>query len=223
MGKALEAGQLAGFLVVDLDTNDIKIGTATTINASSGDIISGGDITNSGDITSSGSVSAASSVSAATYYGLGDGITFSEIDPGVIQNNFIVEKLTADTFDSNVGIVTLSYSTTSMVAICKDASSDIILSVDSIPTTSDFDNRSLSFSVIVINTGVARTCTTVYFNNQNMPIKWFGGSIDKAISGGVTKGTSGYDIYNFIGINTVGSASTISNYEVLGIVNGNFY
>lgn len=211
MGKALEAGQLAGFLVVDLDTNDIKIGAATTINASSGDITSNGDITCSGI------------VSATTYYGDGSNISFSEIDVDVIKNNTIVEKLTADTFDSSVGIVTLTYSTNSMVAICKDASSDITLKVDNIPTTSDFDNRSLSFSVIVINTGVARTCTTVYFNNQSMPIKWFGGSIEKALSGGVTRGTSGYDIYNFIGINTVGPASNISNYEVLGVVNGNFY
>lgn len=205
MGKALEAGQLAGFLVVDLDTNDIKIGAASTINA------------NTGNITSSGIVS------ATTYYGDGANLSFSELDVPVIKNNTIVEKITADTFDSSVGIVTLTYSTNSMVAICTDASSDITLKVDNIPTESYFDNRSLSFSVIVINTGVARTCTTVYFNNQVMPIKWFGGSIEKALSGGVTRGTSGYDIYNFIGINTVGPASNISNYEVLGIVNGNFY
>ena len=58
MGKALEAGQLAGFLVVDLDTDDIKIGTATTINA------------NTGNITSSGIVS------ATTYYGSADNLNF---------------------------------------------------------------------------------------------------------------------------------------------------
>jgi hypothetical protein len=30
------------------------------------------------------------------------------------------------------------------------------------------------------------------------------------------------DIYNFTGINTVGSASTTANYYVLGVVNGGF-
>lgn len=199
MGKSLEAGQLAGYLVVDVETNDITVGTGVTISADDG------------------------SVTATTYYGDGANLYFTELDVPVIKNNTIVEQLTVDTFDSSVGIVTLTYSTNSMVAICTDASSDITLKVDNIPTTSDFDNRSLSFSVVVINTGVARTCTTVYFNNQVMPIKWFGGSIEKALSGGVTRGTSGYDIYNFIGINTVGPASNISNYEVLGIVNGNFY
>ena len=40
-------------------------------------------------------------------------------------------------------------------------------------------------------------------------------------SDGVTT-TSGFDIYSFTGINTVGSASTTANYAVLGVVNGGF-
>ena len=31
-----------------------------------------------------------------------------------------------------------------------------------------------------------------------------------------------YDIFNFTGINTVGSASTTANYQILSILNGNF-
>ena len=205
MGKALEAGQLAGFLVVDLDTDDIKIGTATTINA------------NTGNITSSGIVS------ATTYHGSGDDLNFGVFNVNQIRSRSNAELVTSDTFDSSVGIVTLTYGTDSMVAICTNPSSNITLKVDSIPTTSDFDNMSLSFSVVVINTGVARTCTTVYFNDQAMPVKWFGGSLTNALSGGVTRGTTGYDIFNFIGINTIGPASNISNYEVLGVVNGNFF
>ena len=205
MGKALEAGQLAGFLVVDLDTDDIKIGTATTINA------------NTGDITSSGIVS------ATTYYGSADNLNFNILNATELRSVANTESVTSDTFDSSVGIVTITYGTDSMVAICTNPSSNITLKVDSIPTTSDFDSKSLSFSVVVINTGVARTCTTVYFNDQAMPIKWFGGSFTNALSGGVTRGTTGYDIFNFIGINTIGPASNISNYEVLGVVNGNFF
>ena len=211
MGKALEAGQLAGFLVVDLDTDDIKIGTATTINASSGDITSNGDITSSGII------------SATAYYGSADNLNFGILNATELRSVANTESVTSDKFDSSAGTVTLTYGTDSMVAICTNPSSNITLKVNSIPTTSDFDSQSLSFSVVVINTGVARTCTTVYFNNQVMPVKWFGGSLTNALSGGVTRGTTGYDIFNFIGINTIGPASNISNYEVLGVVNGNFF
>ena len=199
MGKALEAGQLAGYLVVDVETNDISVGTGVTINANSG------------------------SVTATSYHGLGDNLTFNNLSPNIIDNNTVSEKITADTFDSSVGIVTLTYGTDSMVAICTDASSNITLKVDNIPTTSDFDNKSVSFSVIVMNTGVARTCTTVFFNGFAMPIRWYGGSLENALSGAVTRGSTGYDIFNFVGINTIGSASIIQNYEVLGIVNGNFF
>jgi len=51
-------------------------------------------------------------------------------------------------------------------------------------------------------------------------IKWAGGSLSASISGVTT--VRGYDIYNFVGINTIGSASTTTNYEVLGVVNGGF-
>jgi len=35
--------------------------------------------------------------------------------------------------------------------------------------------------------------------------------------------TTGYTIQSFTGINTVGSASTTTNYEVFGIVSGGFF
>ena len=37
-----------------------------------------------------------------------------------------------------------------------------------------------------------------------------------------TASTSGYDIFNFIGINTTGSASTVTNYNFISIKNGDF-
>ena len=51
-------------------------------------------------------------------------------------------------------------------------------------------------------------------------IRWAGGSLANAISGVTT--STGFDIFTFTGINTVGSASTTSNYVVLGSVNGGF-
>jgi hypothetical protein len=57
-------------------------------------------------------------------------------------------------------------------------------------------------------------------NGVTKTIKWAGGSLESAIVGVTT--TNGYDIYSFTGINTVGSANTTDNYEVLGVVNGGF-
>jgi len=106
------------------------------------------------------------------------------------------------------------------VAICTTPSGDITVNVNGIPTDSTFNNYSLTFSVIVSNTGTARSCTTVLLNGVTKTIKWFGGSLSAAISGVTT--TSGYDIYSFTGINTIGSASTAANYVVLGSVNGGY-
>ena len=106
------------------------------------------------------------------------------------------------------------------VAICTNPSGDITLNVTDIPTDSAFDNYSLAFSVIVTNTGTARSCTAINLNGVSETILWFGGSLSAAISGVTT--TTGYDVYSFTGINTVGSASTTANYIVLGSVNGSY-
>ena len=106
------------------------------------------------------------------------------------------------------------------VAICTNPSGDITLNVTDIPTDSTFDNYSLAFSVIVTNTGTARSCTAINLNGLSRTIKWFGGSLAAAISGVTT--SNGYDVYSFTGINTVGSASTTANYIVLGSVNGSY-
>lgn len=106
------------------------------------------------------------------------------------------------------------------IAICTNPTGDITLAVAGIPTTSDFDDTSLTFSVFVNQTGTARSCTAVTLNGVSATIRWAGGSLASAISGVTT--TSGMDIYSFTGINTVGSASTTSNYYVLGVVNGGY-
>lgn len=106
------------------------------------------------------------------------------------------------------------------IAICTNPSGNITLNVTGIPTDSSFNNTTLSFSVVVRNTGTARSCTAVNLNGVPETIAWFGGSLTNALSGVTT--TNGYDVYNFTGINTVGSASTTANYVVLGSVNGSY-
>ena len=108
----------------------------------------------------------------------------------------------------------------SNIGLCTNPSGNITLAVTGIPTDSSFDNHSVSFGVMVNQTGTARTCTAVTLNGLSATIRWAGGSLSAAISGVTT--TSGMDIYNFTGINTVGSASTTANYAVLGVVNGGF-
>jgi hypothetical protein len=118
---------------------------------------------------------------------------------------------------------TLTYNSSSAnVAICTNATGNITLNVVGIPTSSDFDNHAITFTVIATSTsGVARTCTAVNLNGVPETIRWAGGSLANAISGLTT--TSGYTIYGFTGINTVGSASTTANYEVFGVASGGFY
>lgn len=106
------------------------------------------------------------------------------------------------------------------VAISSNPSGDITLNVINIPTDSYFDNHSISFSVIVTQTGTARTCTAVNLNGVSKTIYWTGKSLANAISGVTT--TNGYNIFTFTGINTVGSASTTLNYVILGSVSGGF-
>ena len=108
----------------------------------------------------------------------------------------------------------------SNIGLCTNPSGNITLAVTGIPTDSSFDNHSVSFGVLVNQTGTARTCTAVTLNGLSATIRWAGGSLSAAISGVTT--TSGMDIFNFTGINTVGSASTTANYYLLGVVNGGF-
>lgn len=106
------------------------------------------------------------------------------------------------------------------IAIHTNPSADVILAITGIPTDSSFNNTTISFSAVLINTGTARSCTAVTLNGYNATIRWAGGSLASATSGVTT--TSGMDIYSFTGINTVGSASTTANYYLLGVVNGGY-
>jgi len=112
--------------------------------------------------------------------------------------------------------VNINFTTSgSNIGLCTNPTGNITLNVNGIPTDSSFDNHSLLFSVVVIQTGTARTCNAVTLNGVSRTIRWPGGTVGSGA-------TIGYDIFNFIGINTIGSASTTANYEVLGMVNGGF-
>lgn len=118
--------------------------------------------------------------------------------------------------------VNLTYnSSNGNVAICTNPSANIAVNLTGIPTSTDFNNHAITMSIVVNSVGTARTCTTVNLNGVSKTIKWTGGSLANAITGVTT--SNGYAIYNFTGINTVGSASTTANYEVFGTVIGGYY
>ena len=119
--------------------------------------------------------------------------------------------------------VTLTYnsSSSSNVGYTTNPSGDITVNVVGIPTSSDFDDHSISFTVITRSTGTARTCTVVTLNGVTENIRWAGGSLAASLSGVTT--TTGHAIFSFTGINTIGSASTTANYELFGIVSGGFF
>ena len=129
----------------------------------------------------------------------------------------VAEKLTR--IDGNTASLVYN-GASSNIGLCTNPSGNITLAVTGIPTDSSFDNHSISFGVMVNQTGTARTCTAVTLNGLSATIRWAGGSLSAAISGVTT--TSGMDIFNFTGINTIGSASTTANYYLLGVVNGGF-
>lgn len=101
------------------------------------------------------------------------------------------------------------------VAICTNPTGAITLNVTGVPTDSSFDNRTLNFTVIVIQSTTGYACTTINLNGVSRTVKYPGGVVSVA-------STSSYDIFNFTGINTVGSGSTTANYQILGMLNGNF-
>lgn len=108
----------------------------------------------------------------------------------------------------------------SNIAIHTNPSANVTLAVTGIPTDTSFNNSVITFSAVLINTGTARSCTDVTLNGVSASIKWFGGSLANATSGVTT--TAGTDIYTFTGINTIGSASTTTNYLLLGNINGSY-
>ena len=117
----------------------------------------------------------------------------------------------------------LVYNTASSnIAICTNPNGNITLNVTGIPETSDFDDHSITFTVLSnASAGTAYSCLSVTMNGESKTINWVGGNSQAATSGVTT--TNGYTIYSFSGINPVGSASTCANYVILGTVSGGYF
>lgn len=122
--------------------------------------------------------------------------------------------------------VSLAYNTGGgNVAICTNPTGPITLNITGIPTDTSFNNRAISFAVIAIQTATAYACTSVTLNGVA-----FGANATVGVqthiaysSGTVATGsTTGFDVFNFTGINTTGSASTTLNYKLLSNVNGDY-
>jgi hypothetical protein len=111
------------------------------------------------------------------------------------------------------------------VAICTNPSGPITLNVTGIPTDSSFDNRAISFAVIVQQGTTAYGCTNVSLNGVAFGANAVAGLQTHIayVSGTVaTASTTGYDVFNFTGINTVGSAASTLNYKLLSNVSGGY-
>ena len=111
------------------------------------------------------------------------------------------------------------------VAICTNPSGPITLNVTGVPTDSSFDNRAISFAVIVQQSTTAYGCSDISLNGVVFGANATAG-VQTAIayvSGTVaTASTTGYDVFNFTGINTVGSAASTLNYKLLSNVSGGY-
>lgn len=105
-----------------------------------------------------------------------------------------------DAGDGNIGIVTAP-------------SGPVELHVNDIPTSS-FNNKTLSFTVILNQGATGYACTSVYLNGVAKTIRWNGGEV-------ATGSTSCIDYFNFVGIDTVGDGA-IASYTVTGNVNGDY-
>ena len=187
----------------------------------------GGTITADGNTTITGIVTAAGFTGNVTGNVTGNADTATTltstasvntsgiVTAGITALDAISEQLVR--IDGNTATITYN-SGGANIGYCTNPTGDITLSVTGIPTSS-FDNQALTFSLIVDNSTAnaagVRTCNAVKLNHVTKTIRWSGGSVG-------TGNTMSYDIFNFTGINTIGSGTTTANYEVFGLVNGDF-
>jgi len=132
----------------------------------------------------------------------------------------VAEKMVRVSASSSIGVCT--YTSTANIIYFDNPSADVVIRVEGIPTNSSFDNHSITVSAILRTTGTGRSCHPfVRLNGVERAVKFSGGSRNDATTGVTT--TNGYTTYSFVGVNTIGSASTTANYEVFGIVSGGFF
>jgi len=134
----------------------------------------------------------------------------------------VSDKITVSTGNSP----SLAYNTGGgNVAVVYDATGPITLTVTGVPTTADFNNRAINFSVIVRQGATGYGCSSLVVNGVSFDSTYtVGTSTCITYPGGTvaTGSTTGYDIFNFVGVNTTGSAADITNYNFLSVKNGDF-
>ena len=201
---------------LDLTGNNI-VGVVSII--ASGNVTIGGTLTYE-DVTNQDVLGLSTFRSGVQFGAAGVGGTISAagnaelvgiVTAGIVALDAVSEQLIR--IDGNTASIVYN-SGGANIGYCTNPTGDITLSVTGIPTSS-FDNQTLTFSVVVQQAGTARTCNAVKLNNVTKTIRWSGGTTG-------TGNTTSYDIFNFTGINTVGSGTTTANYEVFGLVNGDF-
>ena len=208
----------------------IKISGSTIIDDSR-NIVNAGVVTATSFSGSGANLTGISSVSfATTSFGLSgspiisvSGVNNTGVSTSTdLRLSSIADKTTIVSGNS----VSLVYNTGGgNVAICTNPSGPITLNVTGIPTDSSFNNRAISFAVIVQQSTTAYGCTNVSLNGVAFGADaTVGLQTHIAYAGGTVAAgsTTGYDVFNFTGINTTGSASTTTNYKLLGNVNGDY-
>ena len=206
----------------NLDLTGNNIVGVVSITAS-GNVTIGGTLTYE-DVTNQDVIGLATFRSGVQFGAAGVGGTITSagnaelvgiVTAGIVALDAVSEQLVR--VDGNTASIVYN-SGGANIGYCSNPTGDITLSVTGIPTSS-FDNQAITFSVIVDNSTAAaagvRTCNTVKLNNVTKTVRWSGGSVG-------TGNTAAYDIFNFTGINTIGSGTTTANYEVFGLVNGDF-
>jgi hypothetical protein len=196
-------------IVTATTLNQNVVGVVTASGGFSGDLT--GNVT--GDATGlSGSPNIV--VSSADVTGIG---TINDL-----RLESVSDKITVSTGNSP----SLAYNTGGgNVAVVYDATGPITLTVTGVPTTADFNNRALNFSVIVRQGATGYACTSLVVNGTSFSSAYtVGTSTCITYPGGTvaTGSTTGYDIFNFVGVNTTGSAADITNYNFLSVKNGDF-
>ena len=112
--------------------------------------------------------------------------------------------------------VTIDYSAgTGNVVYMSSASGNVSLAITNVPTDFTFNERAMTFSVIINQGGTGYIVNSISVNGTSLSINWANSTTP---AGNANK----KDIFSFSLINTSGPASSVSNYLVLGSLVGNF-
>ena len=214
-GRGLQV--TAGGLNVDAGIGTFDVGVKV-VGGDGLQVTAGGLNVAAGVGTFKGVLDADAEVTAAGGVDIDGGLDVAGISTLGGQTRFTAVAEELKRVDGNTATITYN-SSGQNIGLCTNPTGDITLNVSGIPVDSNFNNQVLTFSVIVQQTGTARTCNAVKLNGVTKTVRWSGNVPGTA---GVAGTIRGYDIFNFTGINTTGSATSTTAYEVLGLVNGDF-